>query len=288
MRNAVANRNTKSATFLSVIYRAIALVMGICLCLSACSDNKNKWQSSHPRSADEQWVAHGGGLINGVRRTNSLEALNASKQSGMRLIELDFDWTQDGHLVLTHDWDATIVRLFGKEYGQRTLAQFKSLKTSNLTPITAEELFAWLDANPDVVIITDIKSKVLQALKWIKTHYPSYAERFIPQIYHFKQYEPVHSLGYDRVILTLYLTPKKDNEVLNFCKTHPVWAVAMPDDRVLKGTLAKDLHSLQIPVYVHTVNDPEEIKVFFRAGVFGIYSDRNDLQVLKSLAAPKA
>lgn len=258
--------------------KLLLLIMILVFSLCACSD-KGEWRSPHAQSPDEQWVAHAGGRINGMNYTNSVEALHTSYQSGIHLVELDFEWTQDGHLVLLHDWDKAPVNIFKQNPGQRTLAQFNFFKTSStLTPMTAQELFIWLDAHPNLFIITDIKSNVLKALMWIQEHYPFYSERFIPQIYYFEEYEPVRKLGYNRVILTLYrIRKKKDDEILNFCKTHPVWAVTMPDTRVRRGTLTKDLRTLNIPVYAHTVNDPKKIKILFSLGVFGIYSDKIDL-----------
>lgn len=270
---------------ISIIDRIRILIMVLCLCLSACSDDKGKWQSPHPLSADEQWVAHAGGSLPEKGYTNSLEALNNSYRAGMHLVELDFEWTKDGTLVLLHDWKDVVSDLYGQGPGQRTLAQFKALKTSRLTPLSAQDLFAWLDAHPNVVIITDVKSDSVKALEWIQANYPSYAERFIPQIYHFEEYEPVRRLGYYRVILTLYRLHKEDADALSFCRTHPVWAVTMPEKRVFKGSLTEDLRVLHIPVYVHTVNEPERMDILFRRGVFGIYTDRTDINAIKKSLA---
>lgn len=258
----------------------ISAIVSICVSLSACSD-PGEWQSSHARSKTEQLVAHAGGRINGMDYTNSLEALNGSKQAGLHFIEIDFEWTHDGHLVLLHDWKIAVAHMFGQTPGQRTLSQFKAFKTpSGVTQITAKELFDWLDKNPMISIITDMKSNELKTLKWIQENYPAYAERFVPQIYNFKQYEPVRRLGYYRVILTLYRIHQKDNAILNFCKTHPMWAVTMPTGRVHEGTLVKDLKQLNIPVYVHTINNQEEMKALAKQGVFGFYIDRTDLSVV--------
>lgn len=252
------------------------------LTVCACSE-KDEWQSPHPQSNEERWIAHGGGTIHGMPCTNSLEALNASYLLGMHLIEIDFQWTKDDYLVLLHDWKKTMRNRYNDTPGQRTLAQFKELKISSptaphITLMTAQELFVWLDAHPNVVIITDIKSNVLKALSWIQKHYPFYAERFIPQVYHFEEYEPVRRLGYYRVILTLYRIHKKpDQEIVNFCKTHSVWAVTMPEDRVQKSQFIQDLGRLNIPVYAHTINESEKVKALFRSGVFGVYTDRTDL-----------
>lgn len=245
----------------------------LALFLFACSD-KPEWQSSHPHAANERWVAHAGGLVRHMDHTNCLEGINASYKKGAHLIELDFDWTEDHQLVLTHDWHKTILKLYGQKAGKRTLAAFKAFKTrKTLTPVTAEELFAWLDVHPDVVIIADIKSHEAEAIKWIQKNYLSYAERIIPSITNFKNYEMARRLGFNRIVLDLWQTKYSDDEIFEFSKKYPVWAVAMTGEHVLKGSLTKDLNSINIPVYAFTINDSEQVKQLRAAGVYGIYSD---------------
>ena len=53
----------------------------------------------HPRL-----IAHAGGAVYGYRLTNSLEALDRAWEAGFRFIELDFQRTSDGEIVLIHDW----------------------------------------------------------------------------------------------------------------------------------------------------------------------------------------
>lgn len=247
----------------------------IILCYLFTFHDKGEWQSPHPHLLQEKWVAHAGGSINGLLYTNSLEALNHSYQSGLKLIEIDFEWTKDQHLVLLHDWDENLTGVYGVAPGARTLTQFIDLnKSAKLTPLTIHDLFIWLDQHPSATIITDIKSKSVKALAWIAKHYPAYAERFIPQIYAFHEYELVRKLGYYRVILTLYKTHVSDQALIAFCKTHPVWAVTMSKHRVSKSHITSALARINIPVYVHTINEDEKIKAMFDNGVFGIYTDK--------------
>ena len=49
-------------------------------------------------------IIHAGGRIDGVTGTNSLEALEETYAVGGRAIEIDFDWTSDGHQVCIHDF----------------------------------------------------------------------------------------------------------------------------------------------------------------------------------------
>lgn len=247
-------------------------------CLSACTD-KPKWQSPHPYTENERWVAHAGGLVNGMDHTDCLEGLSACAKQHVHLIELDFEWTKDGKLVLLHDWKNSIKRIYGETPGQRTLAEFKAMKKANtVTPISAEELFAWLDSHPNILIIAELKSQEVKSLQWIQEHYPSYAERIIPEINNFSSYEPVRKLGFYRIILNLWGMNKSDRAITKFCKSHPVWAVSVLGKRALHGKLTHDLTRLHIPVYAFTINDADNIQQLFKAGVFGIYTDSYQLK----------
>ena len=57
-----------------------------------------------PHPARPPLIAHAGGGIAGVTYSNSREALDHSYGKGLRLFEIDLNWTTDGHLVLVHDW----------------------------------------------------------------------------------------------------------------------------------------------------------------------------------------
>ncbi len=53
-----------------------------------------------------------------------------------------------------------------------------------------------------------------------------------------------------------YRTNANDGEVLAFGRQQRPFAVTMPIDRALRGTLARDLANHGIRSYAHTVNDP--------------------------------
>ncbi|MGF1753570.1 hypothetical protein L4C33_08240, partial [Vibrio makurazakiensis] len=50
-------------------------------------------------------IAHAGGGIDGLKYTNSLEAVENSIRNGFKMIELDLLTSLDGEIVAAHDWN---------------------------------------------------------------------------------------------------------------------------------------------------------------------------------------
>ena len=218
-------------------------------------------------------VAHAGGGIDRHAYTNSKEAIDASYNSGLRFIEIDFALTIDGEVVLLHDWKYAIINFFSVTPGQRTLEEFKNLKSIyGYTQLTLDDLMQWLSNHDNVYIITDAKGENLSILKIIASRYPNQVYRIIPQIYFFTEWYTVRQLGYEQVILTLYRRAYTDDMVLKFVRSHAVTAVTMPISRG-EGSLPLKLKNLGIPVYVHTVNDKGLAEELYRNGVYGVYTD---------------
>lgn len=55
---------------------------------------------------NDKLIAHAGGSINGITRTNSLEVLNHNDQLGFKIFELDILKTSDNVYVAAHDWES--------------------------------------------------------------------------------------------------------------------------------------------------------------------------------------
>jgi glycerophosphoryl diester phosphodiesterase len=79
-------------------------------------------------------------------------------------------------------------------------------------------------------------------------------------------------MGYENIILTLYRLDNSDKEIVNFVRMNPVFAVTMPIERGFSAlpSMSKDIN---VPTYVHTVNDLSIYEKLRDNGVFGIYTD---------------
>ena len=222
----------------------------------------------------EKFISHAGGEIEGLYYTNSKEAIDKSYENGYKFIELDFEWTTDGDLVLIHEWKDKVEELFSKEPKAYSTEEFKSFNMiNNLTQMTLDDLAQWLYGHKDIYIVTDIKSENLEALKLIKNRYPDLIDQFIPQIYKLDEFIPVQGLGYTNIILTLYASRYPDEEIIDFVKRHEIFAVTMPMERA-KTELPSKLKAENVFVYTHTVNDVELMKELEAYGVDGFYTDK--------------
>lgn len=240
------------------------------------SKNKNENQELSTTSQNiktEKYIAHAGGRINELPITNSKEALNNSYRNGYRLIEIDMNWTTDNNLALVHDWGNFAKFIGSNETKMYSSEEFKSFKISNnLTPMTIDDLASWLDENQGVYIVTDIKSRNTDALNLIKTRYPQLINRFIPQIYHFNEYNAVRNMGYENIIFTMYMSNYTDEEIVSFCRNHKLFAITMPEYTAKRG-LASKLSQENIFTYAHTINKKEVEEELSLYGVKGFYTD---------------
>lgn len=230
---------------------------------------------------DERYILHAGGLTpNGVRGSNSLEALEESYRRGYRVFELDFCWTQDGYLACVHDWDG----YYGVKVGKKapTLAEFESMRrgTYGFTSLSVEEVAAFLEGHPDARVVTDIKTDNVKGAAQLAQRCPGLLGQFIIQIYAPGEYDQVRALGFDNLIYTVYQLPygdKTDTRTLaDFMRTHTLVGCTFSDElAALPGYVAGMLAG-ETPLFVHTVNDPDRQAELFAMGVSGVYTDVGD------------
>ncbi len=211
-------------------------------------------------------VAHAGGAYKGLAYTNSLQALDENYAKGFRLFEIDFLTTSDGKLICRHDWNGFDAKNLPPAYVE--IENYN--KDLHYTPCNAESVIEWFALHKDAKLITDTKQAnredVLKPLAESKI-----AKQVVPQIYSPQEYEAAQLLGFDDVILTLYLYGGSDAELKDFLKTHKIFALTMPSEHVFKGR-ARKLQG-NYPIYAHTINDCMQIFVLRMLGANGVYTD---------------
>lgn len=225
---------------------------------------------------DAQRVAHAGGGIDGLTYTNSYEALNENYASGFRYFELDFVYTLDGHLVCLHDWHGSFKVRFGFDAGQAmALEEFLELvERQAYRNCSLQGLADWMSSHPGAVIITDIKEDNIAGLEQVLRKLPDASRRVIPQVYSPGDLNRARRMGFERAIWTLYRFAGNDREVLaEVRKFEPGFAVTMPRSRAEAG-LALKLRKINVPSYVHTINDNSVRKrLIAEHGVTEVYTD---------------
>lgn len=264
---------------------AIVLVALLLCVLSSCAPRE-------PEGIDDvreqmKYVIHGAGTLDGVdlygtERTydgsNSKEGLENCLAAGCPVVEIDFNFTADGELACIHDWSSYYAD--GITDGEPlTLEEFLGLRIfRNYTPMCLRDIEKYLRDNEGLHIVTDIKDDNLGGLAKIAADCPDLLDRFIVQIYSEEEYDPVRELGFDYVVYTLYRLDwagKTDWEHLGeFEREHPLvgytFNYTLIDDAqgYLDGML-----SIDVPLYIHTVNGADEQQKYFKMGIDGIYTD---------------
>ncbi len=210
-------------------------------------------------------IAHAGGGINGLTYTNSLEALEENYKKGFRFFEIDLDISSDDVIILYHCSEC---------YKKPSLKEFKLLLSKqNLTGMTLNDLRIWMFNKKDAYIIINVKTpnKNIEILSLIKNSFVD-INRLIPQVYDFREYFHVRKLGFNKIIITLYLKNYSDKTILRFITNNRVSALTMPISRFKKDFIKK-INDLNVPVFLHTINDLDVANDLSLMGVYGFYTD---------------
>ena len=244
-------------------------------------------------------IAHaGGGLFTtdedgnstALKYTNSVEAIAASYNRGLRVFEIDFHKTSDGRLVCAHNWN--------KEYGGTKLSydEFMESPLWGLTQMDAERLVQQMAINQDIFVVLDMKSS-----SWTKKetkafykelidtglHYGGEAlvDRIIPQIYSMEEYDKVNQYyDFKGIIYTLYLDKESTPEqIRDFAQDKDdLFAIAIPKKRVTKE-FSDILHAGGKTVLTYTINATEDLYGWLDLGVDGFYTDFMNPQAIHDL-----
>jgi phosphoglycerol transferase len=110
-----------------------------------------------------RFIAHAGGEIEGLRYTNSLEALNRSYKNGFRLFELDIIKTSDGKYVAAHDWPDWAKKTGYSGFLPASSEEFLQYKIyRKFTPLDIKGINNWFLNHPDAILVTDKTDEAAQ------------------------------------------------------------------------------------------------------------------------------
>ena len=227
-------------------------------------------------------IAHACGGVDGKTYTNSREALEQNYALGHRLFEIDFDLTETGALIASHD-ENTWRSLSGADSSvPYSFESFQSLPLcGQYEPLDFSEVAALMAQHPDLYVITDTKytdkaSVLLQFAQMARTAQavdPSILNRIIPQIYNEEMLEWVMDVyPFKSVIFTLYNTHWTPESVRDFCRDTGVRFITLHKDEISQETLSL-WREQGVIVGAHTSSDYQETAACFEAGVQFMYTD---------------
>ena len=273
-----------------LITALVVLAVAACLAVIVLIPGKGIFTVNGCRRmlTSDRYIVHAGGFVedtNGelLSYTNSREALENCYESGNRVCELDFLTTVDGKVVCAHNDEQEDMWAHGislPDAGNKPLTfyEFMGAKfNGTLTTMSLDDLAEYMQDHPDLYIVTDVKDDNIGVCRIISENYPHLRDNFIVQIYHPDEYDRIRRLGFDYIIYTLYratdeeLTPEETKDFTDKANLVGVtfWTDYPSQYEESFGVLAAS----GLPLFVHTVNDSEEMKAFIDMGIDGIYTD---------------
>lgn len=225
--------------------------------------------------SNDRYIAHAGGEVNGVKSTNTKEALDQNYQRGFRLFELDIIETTDGNFVAAHDWK--MWSRFTDYEGELPVshAEFKKHKVyGKYNSLDMQEINSWFAGHPDAILITDkINEPVRFASKFVDK------SRLIMELF-----SPMALEEASRNNISAMISQKPLNDLsgdkISYLMANKIKHVAISRRIIARKTkFLQELQKQGIRVYVYHVNfDPGKDEKYVLENeiglVYGMYADK--------------
>ena len=222
-----------------------------------------------------RYIAHAGGEVNGIKSTNSKNALDENYKKGFRIFELDIIETSDGKLVAAHDWN--MWARFTDYTGTLppTHAQFMKQKIyGDYITMDMDGINAWFKNHPDATLVTD---KVNDPIAFAEAFIDK--DRLIMELFSVMAVEKASENGIHAMMSQEPLMAIKGDKT-NFLKVNDVKHVAI-SRRIIANQkkLMLQLKEAGIKVYVYNVNfDPGKDEKYVQDNefglIYGMYADK--------------
>jgi glycerophosphoryl diester phosphodiesterase len=226
-------------------------------------------------------IGHAFGEIDGVTYTNSLEAFNANYSKGRRVFEVDFAITMDRAVVCFHEGSEGKLGL-QKRVQNMTRKEFKETRLlGRYTTLDIHDVIELMKQHRDIYIVTDIKRNLQDIIYFLSIFVqeaykadPTLLNRIIPQVYDEATYSNAMFLyPFPEVIYTLYRTNSSDEQVIDLLERNSnITGLTVSRER-FNPNLAEAASDLGRVVFVHTINDPEDMESYRKRGADGFYTD---------------
>ncbi len=224
---------------------------------------------------NKRYIAHAGGEVNGIKSTNTKDALDQNYAKGFRLFELDIIETSDRHWVAAHDWN-----MWSRftDYGgplPPSHAEFKKHKIyGDYSTMDLEAINSWFAAHPEAILVTD---KVNDPLAFAEAFVDK--NRLIMELFSLMSVEEASTNGIQTMISQEPLMAIKGDK-LNYLNVNGIKYVAVSRRIIASQTkLLLQLRDQGIKVYVYNVNfdagkDEKYVQENEIGLVYGMYADK--------------
>ncbi|MFS4491900.1 hypothetical protein [Maribacter sp. 2308TA10-17] len=224
---------------------------------------------------NNRYIAHAGGEVNGIKSTNTKDALDQNYKKGFRLFELDIIETSDGKLVAAHDWKMWARFTDYSGALPPSHAEFMKHKIyGDYTTLDLKGINAWFAAHPDATLVTDkVNDPVAFANQFVDK------DRLVMELFSQMAIEEASRNGIQPMISQTPLMKLKGDKI-NYLEVNNVKYVALSRRIIANETkLMLKLKEAGIKVYVYNVNfDPGKDEMYVQENeiglVYGMYADK--------------
>ena len=275
--------NVKKRILFKILGIILLFIIGLCILFCG----QRSWEVMHytyikpmEKPTKPTWytenkvVAHATGGIDGLDYTNSKEALLNTIENGIKVIEIDFNYTTDGNLVCYHYYNNIT-----PEARELSLEEFLNVKIQGkYTPMIFQDVVQIMKDNPDIYISVDTKHiKLEEIVQEIVNNCKdkSVLNRFIIQCYFpgdKTKISKIYNFPKENYLYTPYKYIEDPYKVLQICYNENINVVTVKNG-IWSQEILELFKNKNIYVYVYSVNRPDKVQEAFENGVHGIYTD---------------
>ncbi|MEM7102866.1 MAG: sulfatase-like hydrolase/transferase [Bacteroidota bacterium] len=222
-----------------------------------------------------RFIAHAGGTIDGIRYTNTLEALNRAYRNGFRWFELDILITDDGQFVAAHDWIKWHQMTGSDGRAAVTYQTFMSKKIlDKYTPLDIQRINDWFRKHNDAILVTD---KINDPMAFAQVF--EFPERLVMEVFSREAVNAAKQVKGLRVMLSQNVLQSIPGDKVQFFKRNGIDMVAT-SWKLLRDNpqLCQQLADNGIKIYVFHLNGKErrneaEVLLHDLPIAYGMYAD---------------
>lgn len=223
----------------------------------------------------DRYIAHAGGSIDGIKYTDSKEALDHSYAQGFRMFELDIIETSDGDFVAAHDWAHWAKE--SKYSGPTPVTRAEFLKhkiRGRYTVMDMQGINRWFRNHPDAVLVTD---KVNDPIRFANQFVDK--QRLIMELFSLEAVKKALGAGVVPLLSEKALSQIQGNK-LSFLTENNIAYLGLSRKTISnKIELLRKCRENNIKVYVYHVNfdagkDEKYVLEHEIGQVYGMYADQ--------------
>jgi len=231
---------------------------------------------------EQRHIIHAGGMLktqtgDDVIYTNSMDALRNMYDEGNRFCEIDIRETSDDVLICAHGDEEHLANGSDLPVDANSEAFLSERLFGEFQPMTVEMLAAYMREHPDLYIITDAQGDNLAISRKLAQVCPDLQNRFIIQIYHESEYDPIREMGFRNLIYTLYRAADEERnlwKIARFAETHDLIGITIQKEQFYSTKNRIAMAHCGAPFMFHTVDDVNQMEEMLRKPyVCAVYTD---------------